>query len=187
MIAQGAFALAYAHSAMRGWVKALAAAIAAFAVAWLTIRALSPVALTVAMIAWLFLALVLRLLPPRVMSAVTAPPPAWDLPARMVVATVLVLALTASAPALGPFTSGVLSGFPLYATVLAVFGQRAIGPSAAIAVMRGLTAGLFASTAFFLVIATMLPSLGTAGAFGLAIAVILAVQGVSFSLLRRAG
>src|SRR5437762_10944083 len=35
VVAQGAFALAYAHSAMRGWVKALAAAMAAFAVAWL--------------------------------------------------------------------------------------------------------------------------------------------------------
>ena len=172
---------------MRGWVKALAAAIAAFAVAWLAVRELTPTAVTVAVVAWLFLTLVSRLMPPRVMSAPASPPPAWDLAARMVVATVLVLTLTASAPALGPFTSGVLSGFPLYATVLAVFGQRDLGPSAGVAVMRGLTAGLFAFTAFFLVIATMLPSLGIAGAFGLAIAVILAVQGVSFSLLRRAG
>ena len=185
MIAQGTFALAYARTASRGWALALVTAALGFAAAGalLQVVAIPPLVLTV--IAWLVLALALRAMPRRVTTAVAPPPPQWDLPARMVVATVLVLALTTFAPVLGAFTSGVIAGFPLYATVLGVFAHRAIGPGAAVAVMRGLTAGLFAFATFFLVIARFVVTLGIGATFLIAIVAIVAVQAVSFVALRR--
>ena len=57
------------------------------------------------------------------------PPPAWDIPARMVVATTLVLALTAAAATLGPRLSGLLATFPVYAGILAVFAISTTGPA----------------------------------------------------------
>jgi hypothetical protein len=105
----------------------------------------------------------------------------------MLVATALVLGVTSAAPILGPFTSGLITGFPLYAAVLAVFAQRTLGPSAGIAVMRGLVAGAFGYVAFFFVVAAELPTFGLATTFVLAMLAILLVQGVSLVLLRRAG
>ncbi len=58
-------------------------------------------------------------------------------------------------------------------------------PQAATEVMRGLLAGLYGFATFFLVIAGTIATLGVAGSFVLAAAVILAVQGTSFALLRR--
>lgn len=186
VIAQGTFALAYARSARLGWAAALAMAALGFAAvgAILGTVALTPTLLLA--VAWVLLFAAGRLMPARARAVGAAPPaPRWDLPARMLVATALVLALTTFAPVLGAFASGVLSGFPLYATVLAVFAHRVVGAPAAVEVMRGLVAGLFAFAAFFFVIATTLVTLGIPAAFGLALLVIAALQAVSFVLLRR--
>ena len=64
-----------------------------------------------------------------------------------------------------------------YATVLAVFSHRAVGPEGASQVMRGLVVGLFGFAAFFLAIALTLESLGIAAAFALATLAVLAVAG----------
>jgi hypothetical protein len=121
-------------------------------------------------------------MPRRAATASTARPPRWDLPARMAVATVLVLALTAAAPILGPFTSGVVSGFPLYASVLAVFAQRDSGPAAAVEVMRGLGVGLFAFAAFFFGLASLLRRIDTVAVFVCATAAAFLVQALSYVL-----
>jgi hypothetical protein len=182
----GLYALVYAHVAPRGWPLATLAATAAWAIVAALSRtvALTPLLLYAIVLAGL--ALVVRLMPPA--RAIEAAPPAavWDLPARMVVATALVLGVTAGASALGPFTSGLLAGFPVYATVLAVFAQRALGAVAGIAVMRGLTAGVFAFATFFFVVASLLGALGVVTTFVLATVAILLVQAATFTLLRRA-
>ena len=51
------------------------------------------------------------------------PFPAWDLPARMLVATVFVVVLTTIAPLLGARLAGLLAPFPLYGSVLAAFAH----------------------------------------------------------------
>ena len=112
--------------------------------------------------------------------------PHWDLPARMAVATVFVVALTAAAPLLGPRLAGLLAPFPLYGAVLAGFAHRIQGAGQAVAVLRGLLLGLFAFASFFLVLAVILPT-GIAFAFGSAIVVALGVQGASFVAGRRWG
>jgi hypothetical protein len=110
--------------------------------------------------------------------------PAWDLPARMVVATGLVVLLTGVAPLLGPRLAGLLAPFPLYGAVLAGFAHRFQGANSAVGVLRGLLLGLFGFATFFLVLSGLLPY-GIVVAFALAIAAALVVQGASLLAGRR--
>jgi hypothetical protein len=103
----------------------------------------------------------------------------------MVVGTVLVVALTAAAPLLGPRLAGLISPYPLYATVLAVFSHRLQGAESAVRVLRGLLLGLFAFAGFFLTVAQLLERDGIALAFGAAILIALALQGASLFAARR--
>jgi hypothetical protein len=112
--------------------------------------------------------------------------PRWDLPARMVVATAFVIALTSAAPLLGARLAGLLAPFPLYASVLAAFAHRVQGRDAAVGVLRGLLLGLFAFAGFFLVVALLLPA-GIAVAFLLAIVSAMSVQAATLLAGRRFG
>jgi uncharacterized membrane protein (GlpM family) len=112
--------------------------------------------------------------------------PIWDLPARMAIATTLVVAVTAGASTLGPRLSGLLATFPIFATVLTVFAHRVQGAAAARQVLRGLLMGLYGFASFFAVLSLLLPRTSVPLAFlGSALAAML-VQGVSFKLMRRA-
>ena len=114
----------------------------------------------------------------------TAPLPRWDLPARMVVATLIVGVLIGLAPVLGPRITGLLSPFPVYAAILTVFAHRAQGGPNAIGVLRGLLAGLFGFVGFFVVVAGSIGCVGVAPAFVAATLVALIVQLVSLRALR---
>jgi hypothetical protein len=103
----------------------------------------------------------------------------------MVAATALVLGLTALAPYAGPRLSGLLATYPVFAAVLAVFGQHGRGAAAAIQVLRGLLTGLFAFIGFFAALTLSLPPLGIAAGFALATGVALAIQAASIRLLHR--
>ncbi len=105
--------------------------------------------------------------------------PRWEIPARMIVATALVLGLTALAPHVGPQLSGLLATYPVFAAVLAAFSQHRSGAAASVQVLRGLLIGLFAFTGFFTVLATGLVWLGIAPAFAAATVVALVIQGCS--------
>lgn len=184
---QAAFGLAYAWTAGRGgWIPSLAAATLAFAVATVALDHVTAPA-------WLlFLTMIAVLTASLALMPRGAPPPGgrvafprWDLPARMVVATFFVVVLTAVAPRLGARLAGLISPFPLYATVLAVFGHRIGGAATAIGVIRGLLLGLFAFAAFFFVLAETLVPYGIAIAFAAAIAVALVAQGGSLLAGRR--
>ncbi|HLZ20640.1 MAG TPA: hypothetical protein VKQ30_00755 [Ktedonobacterales bacterium] len=187
-LSQAAFSLAYAWPARRlGWPRSLAAGCLAFgAVTFALEYLLLPIGYLF-VIAVATLVLTLRLLPARAkgraLFAVT--PPRWDLPARMVVATGFVVLLTASASALGPHLTGLLSPFPIYASILTIFAHHEQGSGAATNVLRGLLLGLFAFASFFLVLGTLLEPLGIAPAFALAVVAALLVQGASLWVLRR--
>jgi len=179
-----AWALAYTALARRGaglWLS-VAAGLVSFAVVGTVARELTiaPVALYVALV----IALVASI---RTVPASTrhygVHLPSWDLPARMVLATALVLTITSSAVVLGPRLAGLLATVPLYASILAGFGHTLASPVAAIAVWRGLLFGLFGFGAFYLMLALFLEPLGLA-AFGLAIAGALVTQLVTLRALR---
>jgi O-antigen/teichoic acid export membrane protein len=122
-------------------------------------------------------------------AAVPAPvrPPRGDLLARMVLATTVVLVLTALAPRLGPRLSGLLATYPLFAAILSAFAHRLQGAGAAGSVLRGLLLGLFAFAGFCFVLGVSIVPLGTAGAFAAAVVVALLVQGLSLRGLRALG
>jgi hypothetical protein len=185
-IAEAAFCVPYAWVARTAsWGPSLLAASAAFAVtgALLQWSALSLVPAAIATAVSLKLAL--AFLPGRLTTAPVPGPPAWDLPARMIVATALVLGITEGAPVFGPRLSGILATFPVYAAILTVFAHRA-NAGAGLQVLRGLLMGLFAFGAFFVTLAVSIEPAGIAAAFVLAGAGALAVQGASFAALRLA-
>jgi len=157
LVGVGCFCLVYARLARsRSWILATAGGIAAY----LTGAALlSRVPLALGPTAAGTLALLLlafRSLPttPRIGGAPAAP--RWDVPLRMAVATALVLLLTGTATVLGPKLSGLLSPFPVFATVLAVFTHRHAGAAATQQLLRGIVLGSFAFAGFFVVVAAAL-------------------------------
>ena len=161
---QVAFALAYRSLARHGWWAGFAAGSAVFAASTLGLAHLHWSALpTFALgIATLAVGFALTRRPERSTSAavVAARPPRWDIPARMAVATGVVLAITALAPIIGAHLAGLLSPFPVFGVVLAVFTHHSHGPSGASAVLDGLVMGLAAPAVFFLALALTLPTLG---------------------------
>src|SRR5262245_13128777 len=111
--------------------------------------------------------------------------PRWDIPARVVVTTAIVLLLTGLATALGPSLTGLLATFPLYGAILAGFANHLEGPGPAIRVLRGLLLGLFAFAGFFFVLAISLERAGVARAFAAAIAAALGLQALALWVMRR--
>ena len=182
-----AWALAYTAVAKRGAGLGLsvAAGAAVFAIVGTAVRELTigPLALYLGLVVVL---LVSTRLIPASLTHYGIHLPWWDLPARMVLATALVLAITSSATVLGPRLAGLLATIPLYASILAGFGHRLAAPAAAIDVWRGLLFGLFGFGAFYLMLALFLEPLGLA-AFGIAVGAALVAQALTLRVMSAPG
>lgn len=184
VLATIAFALAYCAVAKggAGLVGSLVAGLVIFAIVGAVSRefAIAPLPLYLACVVALVVAI--RLVPaPRVTSGVHLP--WWDLLARMVLATTLVIAITSAAGLLGPRLSGQLATIPLYASILAAFGHTLVGPAAAIRVWRGLLFGLFGFGTFYLMLALFLEPIGLA-AFAPALAAAFFLQLLTLRFMR---
>jgi len=181
LVSLAAFALAYGRlagghgwrvCAAGGWVTAaLAALVTGFAVG----GARSPAGLLVATAA---IALAWRALPTVVPEAATSAPGRRAIPARMASAALLVALLSAAAGALGAVAGGMLAALPVLACVLAVFTHREHGGAQAIALLRGMLAGMASFVLFCQVIAVAVVPYGIAPAFAAATVVALAVQAI---------
>jgi hypothetical protein len=110
--------------------------------------------------------------------------PAWDIPARASVATVLVVGLSAAASVLGPRMVGLIAPFPVYASIMASFAHALDGPASAVRLLRGVLAGAFGFACFYLAVA-LLVTHGVAAAFLTAVVSALAVQAAVIWLMRR--
>jgi hypothetical protein len=179
--AEAGFCLAYAIAARKcGWICSLAAGTLAFATGAALFQIAHPALWMLALIVYAALTTALLLMPELATGRAGFPePPAWDLPARMAVATALVLGLTGIAPLLGAQLSGMLATYPIFGAVLAAFAHRQSGAAAAGRVLRGLLIGLFGFTGFFLCLALAIEPLGIAASFAAATALALSIQGVS--------
>jgi hypothetical protein len=179
------YSLAYAHASRRfGWPACLAIAYAAVGVASLAVIPLANVpGFVVFGLAVVTLVVASRLMPP-VEHGLRPVPPAWDIPARIVIGTALVVVLTALAQSLGPQLSGLLAAFPMLFTVLLVFTHRHEGAERARGLLRGFVAGLVATSLFMEVVADGLVPLGIGPTFALAIAVFVVYQ---TAVIRRIG
>ncbi|HYS98566.1 MAG TPA: hypothetical protein VEM94_09215 [Candidatus Dormibacteraeota bacterium] len=187
-ISQAAFCVAYAWTAERWrWTISLIAATAAFLAITIVLNAVRLPTAGFFVVIIVVIVVSLFLLPqPAAPHAEPIQFPAWDLPARMLVATAFVVILTTVAPLLGARLAGLLAPFPLYGSVLAAFAHRIQGAGPAVGVVRGLLLGLFAFASFFLVLSLLLTR-GVALAFACAIVVALVVHGASLLIGRRAG
>jgi hypothetical protein len=131
------------------------------------------------------LAIVLKLLPSSHRQVPMVNPPGWEILLRMFVATTFVVILTAIASSLGPQLSGLLSTFPLYASILAVFTHRFQDAAAARRLLRGLITGIFTFAVFFFLIAALVERWGIVVTFGLATLIALLLHGCSLWLMRK--
>lgn len=187
VMAIAGFAAAYARLAgRRGWPTAVAGAAATFGAIGLAAQPLVglPVAILVALVLASLL-LAARGLPRSPQEGVLVPTPAWEIPARMLIGTAIVLLLTAVAEALGPGLSGVVAIFPTFAAILTVFTHRREGAAQAVAVLRGLLTGLYGTAGFFVILIVTLPQLGVGGGFVLALAGSALIQATALLLLRH--
>ncbi len=86
--------------------------------------------------------------------------PRWDLPLRMAVSAVFVLAMTQLAGMIGPQMSGLIAPFPTFVLILAVFTHREAGGEAAANLARGVVLGSLSFAAFFMCVGLGLPGIG---------------------------
>jgi hypothetical protein len=185
-ISQVAFAFAYRTLAHRGATSAFLLGACAFAAATVVLSFLHwGAAATFAVVCAI-------LIVASMAAARTAPgplseprqPPRWDIPARMLAATTVVLLITGLAPVLGPHVAGLLSPFPVFGAVLALFAHQTHGPSGASQVLSGLLLGLFAPAVFFVALALALPSVGL-WAFVIATSAALTTHGLTMLAIPR--
>jgi hypothetical protein len=189
-----AYCLAYAWLARRWrWPAAFVASAAVFLLVTVSLQPVTPPLVPLFACVLASFALGLLVFPTdrqdreKYAQPRTAISPRWEIAARMALATALVLLLTGVSTALGPRLSGLLSPFPVFATILAVFTQRSVGASAAARLLRGVVYGLFAFAAFFFVLAALLERTGVLAAFLLACLAALLVQGTTYAVLKRRG
>ena len=186
LISLAGFCLAYSWLSFRtGWLWSLLASWGVFfALTFALERVSLPLVVSFLGVIGL-LTIVLKLLPSSHREVPMVNPPGWEILLRMFVATAVVVILTAVASSLGPQLSGLLSTFPLYASILAVFTHRFQDAAAARRLLRGLITGIFTFAVFFLLIAALVESWGIVVSFGLATLIALLLHGCSLWLMRR--
>ena len=172
-------------SQVAGWPLSALAAIVSFFIAIFIWNGVQLSLLLTFVIVVLTIALVLGLLPNRKVALAASEAPPWDLPARMIAAAAFVVLLTTFANALGARLSGLLSLFPLFTVVIAVFTQHQQGPAAAAQLLRGVVLGGFAFATFFLVVAALLPGLGLGWTYLAASAAALVLNSVALRFVNQ--
>jgi hypothetical protein len=187
LISGGMFCLGYARvSARHGPLASVVSSCVAFAASTLALSQVRVPVLVAAVLVVTSLAGMLLLAPtcPDPGGAARRPPK-YDLALRMAAATTVVVCLTGFAVVLGPHLAGLLSPLQVYAGTLAVVTHRHHGSPAAARVMSGAITGGFAFAACFTVLAGLLPTVGTAAAFAIALGATAAVQVLTLPLLPR--
>jgi hypothetical protein len=84
----------------------------------------------------------------------------YDIPLRMVVATLVMLLITSIARHLGPRLTVWVSPFPVFGVLLAVFAQRQLGKTDAQRLLRGVALNSFAFAVFLFAIRALLVQKG---------------------------
>ncbi|MBD8574325.1 hypothetical protein IFR09_19870 [Pseudomonas syringae] len=159
----------------------LAALLVYAAVAWLMSR-LGVLAVSV-IVALLLVGLIIVFTSrqARAQAAAYVPVPRWVIPMRMLTATLLLLAITASATWLGPVVSGLLAPIPVIAWPLAVFAHVQGGRGELTAIIRGNAIGAVGVVGFYLTLQHCIVQWGAV--LSIAAAVVLAV--VATAVLAR--
>ena len=185
-IAQVAFVCGYALAAPWGWPAGLGGGALAYVAAALVLQAGAFAPTTLFLVSLAALALGLAALPRGRPASAPRLAPWWEIPARMVFVTALVVAVTTFASTLGARASGVAASFPFIGAAFGVLAHRADGPRAGVAALRGMVAALFSFAFFFFTLGLALPRTGLLSAFAAATLVALVVQAATLTLVRDA-
>lgn len=121
-----------------------------------------------------------RWVKPHALAASRLISPPWDLPGRILSATLLVVVLTTLADALGPQLSGLISPFPAFSVIFAAFTHAQQGEKSASNLLRGVIVGSGGYASFFVVVSALLPTLGIALTYLLACAIAIIVGALTF-------
>jgi hypothetical protein len=180
------FAVVYVWVSRRaGWRISAAAAVVAYvlsifalnAVAWRLVSALVGLLLACALAA--------LLIPNRPITRLPGRPPRWDLPARIVAATSLVIALTAAASALGPQLSGLIAPVPIFVVIFSTFTHAQQGATAAATLLRGVVMASVPFAIFFVIVVMLLADWGLGATYLSATLAAICVGGIAFAIGRR--
>ena len=182
------FCLAYCLVSQKAsWLVSAATAVASFlAATFLWNKANLPLLPTFT-VDVVVVTLVLLLIPRQPLAVGASVTPRWDIPARMLLAMAFVAVLTTFANLLGAQLSGLLSPFPMFSTVIAVFTHHQQGPAAARQLLRGVVVGTFSFLSFFLVIALLLPGLLMLWTYLAATAAAIAVNSIALRYVQQNG
>ena len=167
------------------WAVTTAASVVAFLVTAFALRGVHPTALVAFIATAATLVAAITILPRAKAPAQSKPPAAWDLPVRIAVALTMVLTITGVAERLGPQLSGLISPFPVFTLVMAIFSHRESGGDVAVPYSRGLLSSLFGFAVFFLIVAWLLPETNLAVTFSIATVASLGASGIAGLLVRR--
>lgn len=159
-----------------GWPASLVACcLTFFAVAFILNYVSAPLLWSfVAVLA--FLAISRSLFPSGPVEKGSHKPPTWEIPTRAIAATALVVLITEGATILGPHLSGLLTPFPVYATILGVFTLKFDGANACALFLRGVITGCFTTAVFLFMISSFIIQLGLISIMGLAILAVLLIH-----------
>jgi hypothetical protein len=186
LIGAVAFCAAYGRLAIRfSWPLALSGSLLVFAGLSFVTQAFAVGPLVALALVAASLLLAIRALPEPARLQRSREWPPWDIPLRMVLATMLVVTLTGLSPVLGSRLSGQLAPVPIYAGLMAVFAHRTEGAGAAVHVMRGVLLAAFGFALFFCCLALMLPAAPLLIAFGVATVICAAAQSTALFVVSR--
>lgn len=186
LISVASFCLAYSWCSFRlNWLGSLLLGWCAFFLATAFLLHVSAPLLLTFTVVVAFTVLVLALFPrSRKQSHAMGAPP-WETPLRMVMAATFVLLITGISGVIGPQLSGLLTPFPMFASILGAFTHRFQGAEAARQSLYGVVIGSFTSVIFLLVVAGTLERMGILISFSLTLLATVLAHGCSFWLMQR--
>lgn len=177
VVAIAAFVVAYTHAARRfSWPIGIASAAGAFALATLAIKDVELSVAAAGAVALASLAAGYLLAARPVGEGIPGPLPWWDIPARMLATAALVLVIAVTAEVAGPVVSGMVSSYPVIATVVGAFTHHRYGAAAVTRLFRGLLISLSGFVVFFLVASATLASWGLVVSYAMAAGAALSVS-----------
>ncbi len=164
---------------VRGWLESLVASTVVYFLSSAILSQVDALPLLALAASLISIAISLALIPRGVASIPDRALPWWEIPARIVAATTLVVLVTGVASELGPRWSGLLAPYPIYATVFSVFMLRFDGPKVSGPFLRGVVVSAIAATAFYFVFWGTVGSLGVVWAATASLFATLLVQASS--------
>lgn len=187
MGALGTFLFAYAYAVLSrrwSWLPTVLMSYGVFVIVAVVSFYFTPTLPWGILIAGTTLTAILYFFPKPTEQVAVVRQPRYDIPLRMLVATLFVLALTQAAEKLGPEWSGLLTPFPIMTSTLAVFTHAQQGSTATIRIMYGLLLTGFGFLVFLFGVHMLVPILPLGWAYLLLVVVTFALNGITFRLIR---